>query len=58
MTENYIAASPDIRYEGWDIVVFKANDKAYTDPKGKFHNGRWGYEQRFLGTPGDCSVMA
>lgn len=35
-----------IRWEGWDMVIFKPTHWAYKDVNGAFRDGRWGVEKR------------
>jgi hypothetical protein len=38
----------DIRWDGWDIVLWKPTHHGWTNPKGAFRNNRWGVESRFV----------
>ena len=36
----------DIRWDGWDILIFKPTHNGYTSRHGAFRNRRWGIESR------------
>lgn len=40
------AAGKSVRWDGWDIVMFRANPAAWMKRDGVFHSGQWGYERR------------
>jgi hypothetical protein len=43
-----VASTAAARWDGWDIIVHKANPKAFLDPRGVFHKELgWGFERRF-----------
>jgi hypothetical protein len=35
-----------IRWDGWDMVIFKPTAYGFKDVKGAFRDGRWGVEKR------------
>lgn len=37
----------DVRWDGWDIVFFRAADNGMYSKQGAFRNGQWGFENRF-----------
>ncbi len=43
---RFVDRTAKARWEGWDIVLFSANDYAWNNPKGAFRNERWGIEER------------
>lgn len=36
----------EVRWDGWDMVFFKADRRASRSPKGRRVNGVWGFETR------------
>lgn len=36
----------DIRWDGWDMLLWKPTHYGFTNKRGAFHNGRWGMETR------------
>jgi len=34
----------DVYWQGYNVAVFVANDRARRNSKGQLRNGRWGYE--------------
>jgi len=36
----------DVRWDGWDMVFFRAADKAVYSREGAFRNGVWGFDNR------------
>jgi len=37
----------DVRWDGWDIVFFRAAENGMYSKQGAFRNGKWGFENRF-----------
>jgi len=33
-----------VRWDGWDIVIWKHNPNGFTDKHGAFRDGRWGVQ--------------
>lgn len=31
-------------WDGWNIVIHKNDAGAFYSPKGRYHNGKWGYQ--------------
>lgn len=44
--ETFVQANGDARWDGWDIVIFKADPTSVTNRRGVFRNGKWGQETR------------
>lgn len=36
----------DVRWDGWDIVFWRANPNGYSMRNGAYRNGRWGVQTR------------
>lgn len=36
----------DVRWDGWDMVFWKANPGGYSNKHGAYRNNRWGVEFR------------
>jgi hypothetical protein len=41
------AAGRDVRWDGWDIVFFRAADYGMTSSDGAFRNDTWGFDNRY-----------
>jgi hypothetical protein len=39
-----VAGNRFLYWDGWDIKTFRADERGYSDKRGKFKNGRWGLE--------------
>lgn len=49
----------DVRWEGWDLVLWKPTHHGFTNRKGAFRNKRWGMETRItVGRDGTWKVPA
>lgn len=47
----------DIRWDGYDIVIWKPTHYGFTNKRGAFRNGRWGMETRVVvGNDGSWKV--
>lgn len=46
--EEFVNRARNTRWEGWDIVTFVPQPRAYLMPRGKFdrESGKWGVEYR------------
>lgn len=44
---SFVDNMPNYRWDGWTVVHFTADPAAYYDKRGRFYNGRWGYETRY-----------
>lgn len=44
--QQYVESTRFAEWDGWDILVFKKNPRAYTDPRGIRKNGEWGFQTR------------
>lgn len=40
------AIGNDVRWDGWDIVFFRAADNGIHSKDGAFRNGQWGFDNR------------
>lgn len=45
--EEFIHMAPFRWIEGWEVVEFTPNSRAYMHKDGKFHAGAWGFEKRY-----------
>lgn len=46
---KFVARPPrrtDVRWEGWDMILWKPTPFGYKVPKGAFRKGRWGVQTR------------
>lgn len=37
----------DVRWDGWDIVFFRPDERGIHSPSGARRNNTWGFENRF-----------
>lgn len=46
--EEFVNRTRNVRWEGWDIVTFVPQPRAYVMPNGRFNreSGKWGLEYR------------
>ena len=45
--DEFVDQKRALFWDGWDILHWKPNHNAYTNKKGMFRNGRWGFVTRF-----------
>jgi hypothetical protein len=43
----YVNKTPGAFWDGWEVVIWKSNPRAYKRTDGMFRNGRWGTARRF-----------
>lgn len=48
MVSEQRKAGNDVRWDGWDIVFFRASDAGRQAKDGAFRNGQWGFDNRFV----------
>jgi hypothetical protein len=43
--EEFVKRTSNVRWEGWDLITFVPQPRAYMMPKGRFdrETGRWGF---------------
>lgn len=46
----FVKHTPSARWDGWDIVTFSPDNRAFYSTAGRFYNGQWGFEHRFKPT--------
>lgn len=51
---NEYQKSNDIFWDGWNIVIHKNDTGAFYSPKGRYYNGKWGYQH--VTSPDDAGV--
>lgn len=46
--EEFVKRTSNVRWEGWDLITFVPQPRAYMMPKGRYdrESGRWGFEYR------------
>ncbi len=44
--QEYVESTKFAEWDGWDILLFKPNKRAYTDSRGVRKYDKWGYETR------------
>lgn len=43
---RFVDNNPNVRWEGWDMIIFKDSPAAASKVDGRYHNGKWGFESR------------
>jgi hypothetical protein len=44
--QQFVESTRFAEWDGWDIVIFKPNRRAYTDVNGVLKDGQWGFARR------------
>ncbi len=44
--QKFVESKRFAEWDGWDILIFKKNPRAYTNPQGIRKNGEWGFQTR------------
>jgi len=47
----YVAKTPGAFWDGWEVVIWKRNPRAFKRTDGMFRNGEWGTARRFVLNP-------
>lgn len=56
---NELTRNRNIRWEGWDLLIWSPNPHAEMQVRGAFNDGRWGIMNRVtVGTDGKWRVPA
>jgi len=45
--DSIVSKNKSLRWDGWDIVQFKADASAEYDKRGVRYNNKWGFEKRY-----------